>query len=963
MTEKRNITDYHYDAFISYRHLPKDMAVADKLQKLLEKHKIVIKGEHSTEKRKLRIFRDQTELPTSGDLGEDIRQALAQSRYLILICSPNLKESRWCMEEVNYFKQIWGNSNNRILPLLIDGEPDEVFPEQIRWENRRTIGKDGKETLLRVEVEPLGADIRGESLKKLLHRLKTEYYRIAAPILGCRFDDLYRRAQRARRRNVSIAVALILCAALSFSAYSLFMLEQISSRQSALYENESLRLASEAETAAGSGNHRLAILLAQESLPKNLENPERPILPEAEAALRSAVTQEIADEGKLPLLSRAVVPFNVVSWWICKPYDEGKKVALTDFDNTYLYDTYNGDLIFSCDTEQVYFDESAERASRQKCLTEDDKISLQLDLYWTDTGENYFSGQYEAQNREDASVNLFAIWEEDSRNCWVVKQTFPLGQRNGDAVESEIELLDRIDEKGQSHTEETLPEKIREIGENYQHSYLNTDDYITAHYDYIPDDTGSTGNEEIDILAEALMSNGYKVHGVREMKKGNVLAFSCGFADNSEITYNGYPETATAALWSKEEGRWLTVLPGVVYEEPESGLLYQHTSVEFRTYSWVEDNFGIESLADEQYLMVSEDGERYANVEMEEEVLYLTVWEADNLKEPIIRVSLKNHKAYYITPDFSHVFLQTPDDRLQLWSAEGNCLAELEPEVASEEICLTVDRDHRRLAVSYHIGEGENHIVIYSGETGETLDSLDIHDLGNYGISHLEFEGDLLLAASMSRSAVIDLTGEKDVSFFEDSNYGSRKDGMLTSDGLLICTSETNVGNSLEAIYDLNTGEKLFDYASVFQYDESTGTLAYINHESQATLSGSVYVAHRDENGAFREPIEIISQNANMAFGNGGQNLDGSYLLLNGENCCEIYDTDTGEKVLELNSGGYGLANGLICDLQKNGSKKALQFPVLSLDELYLKADQMLTSENGIRSLSSKEKELYYIVD
>ena len=50
-----------------------------------------------------------------------------------------------------------------------------------------------------------------------------------------------------------------------------------------------------------------------------------PILPEAEAALRSAVTQEIADEGKLPLLSRAVVPFNVVSWWICKPYDEGKK--------------------------------------------------------------------------------------------------------------------------------------------------------------------------------------------------------------------------------------------------------------------------------------------------------------------------------------------------------------------------------------------------------------------------------------------------------------------------------------------------------------------------------------------------------------------------------------------------------------------------------------------------------------
>ena len=142
MTEKRNITDYHYDAFISYRHLPKDMAVADKLQKLLEKHKILIKGEHSTEKRKLRIFRDQTETSYSGDLGEDIRQALASPVILILICSPNLKESRWWYgREVNYFKTVMGNSNNRILPLLINGEPDEVFPEQIRWKTGGLLGK------------------------------------------------------------------------------------------------------------------------------------------------------------------------------------------------------------------------------------------------------------------------------------------------------------------------------------------------------------------------------------------------------------------------------------------------------------------------------------------------------------------------------------------------------------------------------------------------------------------------------------------------------------------------------------------------------------------------------------------------------------------------------------------------------------------------------------------------------
>ena len=96
-----NMESNRYDAFISYRHLPLDKAVAIKLQYLLEMYKppkgILLKNTN----RIRRIFRDESELPTSGDLGADIRSALASSSFLILICSRETVQSKWCMEEVN----------------------------------------------------------------------------------------------------------------------------------------------------------------------------------------------------------------------------------------------------------------------------------------------------------------------------------------------------------------------------------------------------------------------------------------------------------------------------------------------------------------------------------------------------------------------------------------------------------------------------------------------------------------------------------------------------------------------------------------------------------------------------------------------------------------------------------------------------------------------------------------------
>ena len=198
---------YRYDAFISYRHLPLDMAVAARLQELLENYRPPKNVEGLDRRRIERVFRDTSELPTSGDLGNDIREALKSSRFLIVICSEHIQESRWCMEEINLFKEYHGGRTDHILPLLVSGDPSYVFPRQLLLERRTQTRKDGSQYEYDAVIEPLCADVRADTVSKSLRRLKTEFLRIAAPILGCGFDTLYQRHLRRKKRRTITALA------------------------------------------------------------------------------------------------------------------------------------------------------------------------------------------------------------------------------------------------------------------------------------------------------------------------------------------------------------------------------------------------------------------------------------------------------------------------------------------------------------------------------------------------------------------------------------------------------------------------------------------------------------------------------------------------------------------------------------------------------------------------------------
>lgn len=229
--------DIHYDAFISYRHNPKDEFVAKNLQEMLETYVVPDNAKDKVKKARIsRIFRDKDELPLSDNLGSSIEKALNNTDYLIVICSPSYRESKWCMKEIETFISLHGYG--KIILVLCDGTTSTSFPPQ----------------LLSADVEPFASDVRGATNKEIMSKLKVEYIRVAATILEVPYDVLRQREQERvlRRkakamRNAAIVTGVV--AALSITA-----LTKITLQKKQLITNSVVSLLKEADDEYRIGN-------------------------------------------------------------------------------------------------------------------------------------------------------------------------------------------------------------------------------------------------------------------------------------------------------------------------------------------------------------------------------------------------------------------------------------------------------------------------------------------------------------------------------------------------------------------------------------------------------------------------------------------------------------------------------------------------------------------------------------
>jgi WD40 repeat protein len=336
---------YRYRAFISYRHTDLDRKWAKWIMSKLEAYrtpKELIKL--GTAQRIGRLFRDDDEIPASSDLGNQLEDALRESEYLIVICSPNTPISQWVRQEIQFFQQL--GRGDRIIPLLVEGEPEDSFPPELLQIQKTRTSADGALEEYTEQIEPLAADVRSrvdEKPKATQHRALV---RIAAALLKCKFDALEQREKQRQKNRTKIQLMISIVICIIITVFSSVYIEQESlitlAKEKAQTEKnqaliqQSLLLKDLAIKKYKEKDYNTSMLLALSGMPGRYGG-KRPIVEELkDVFLKAASKQSIALEfGKQSTRNVKFSPNQTL-------------ISSVDNDTELnLWSRVNGDLVFS----------------------------------------------------------------------------------------------------------------------------------------------------------------------------------------------------------------------------------------------------------------------------------------------------------------------------------------------------------------------------------------------------------------------------------------------------------------------------------------------------------------------------------------------------------------------------------------------------------------------------------------
>ena len=457
-----SLENVHYDAFISYRHSEHDMFVATNLQQKLEAFKLPkpLAANANGKTRIERVFRDQDELPLASNLSDPIEEALKNSDFLIVICSPRLPESMWCKKEIETFAALHGR--DRILAVLCEGEPAESFPPFLQSETVETVNEQGEKILVTRAIEPLAAEARAKTQKETKKLLDDAVLRIAAPIFNLNYDDLKQRHKEQRFKKLAAIWGSISAAVLIFALVCIIMLFRISAQNKTIEQrnaeietqnaeitkqNEEITLKSQEilkqneeisnknneiskqndeitrqrdEIAAQyiaaaknyavsmvsvsdrliSGGRRIdAIAALRNAMPASIDGDELPYSAEAHSALANLT--EAYNDGSTFIPSRVIeTPFTISSYSVSP---SGKTVAIYDIEfGVQVFDTTTGKLIYENTNASGNYSYSATLVN-DKSLILDNNGLCKTDL---ETGEeSSYTDNY------DCFSSIFSVWD------------------------------------------------------------------------------------------------------------------------------------------------------------------------------------------------------------------------------------------------------------------------------------------------------------------------------------------------------------------------------------------------------------------------------------------------------------------------------------------------------------------------------------------------------------------------
>lgn len=218
-----------YWAFISYSH--QDEAWATWLHRALETYRVPRRlvgratPAGAVPRRLFPVFRDRDELPSSHELGAVLTRALAESRNLVVVCSPRSATSKWVNEEIKAFRAL--GRSHRVFCLIVDGEPhasanpEHAFAECFAPALRGDTG-----------FEPIAADARPRKDGKDGAKLK-----LVAGLLGVGLDELKQREKQRRFwQTVQRTVAAVLVVGLLGGTWQWFSAQRAAREKEILVE-------------------------------------------------------------------------------------------------------------------------------------------------------------------------------------------------------------------------------------------------------------------------------------------------------------------------------------------------------------------------------------------------------------------------------------------------------------------------------------------------------------------------------------------------------------------------------------------------------------------------------------------------------------------------------------------------------------------------------------------------------
>ncbi|MGD9981188.1 MAG: toll/interleukin-1 receptor domain-containing protein, partial [Hyphomonadaceae bacterium] len=236
-----------FKAFLSYSR--KDDRVAKWLHAALEAYRTpreLLKTEGSrgpVSKRVSPVFRDRTDLSSGGVLHGKLVEALQQSEFLIVLCSPASAQSAYVNAEVEQF--IREGRAHQVMPVIVSGEPNSTDP-----------ATECMPPALKA-LELLASDLRDIKLasgQRVGDGKEGGKFKLIAGMLGVPLDALLQRERRRQALRAAFstalsAVFLALAVVAAGAAYVAYQNELEARRQTAAAEASADFLVSTFETA------------------------------------------------------------------------------------------------------------------------------------------------------------------------------------------------------------------------------------------------------------------------------------------------------------------------------------------------------------------------------------------------------------------------------------------------------------------------------------------------------------------------------------------------------------------------------------------------------------------------------------------------------------------------------------------------------------------------------------------